>query len=450
MTEDELENQRTLERAIRVQHENAEIIVSWVLIGFIAFFAGVYFLWPKAATTTNGAFNAFPFILALYTPFLLLRLFLSYKRKLGRVTLTLSIFTDVFMVAAIIWSSHLQYGEAPPFALKSPTFTAFYMMIALRALAFSVRYLVLTGVSSMLAYALVVAYSFYAAPTLVTLDYPESANGNKLLFGTEVEKLLSLLTVTMILVLAVSRTRKLLLKSISETQANRAMSRFFSPEIAAKIKSSGVGIEPGKGEHRNAAILMMDLRGFTKLSTEMPANAVMKLLADYQSRMVSPIFRNGGTIDKFMGDGIMAHFGAASPSTTYAGDCLRAVLELESACHLWNAERRIANLPELQFGIACAVGDVIFGAVGDKDRLELTTIGEAVNLAAKLEKHTKAAAVMAVTTETMYYRSLDQGFKPAVEFRRIPQSPVAGVPHVLNLVVLAERPAQLEGVKPAA
>lgn len=424
--------------AIERQHGFSEVIVSWTLVGIVALFALIYFLTPKAYSGQQ-VFEALPFLLGIYLPYLVARLVLAYKRKLNDVLLAASTILDVAMHTGLVASWHVQYMQPVAFSLKAPTFAGYFVLIALRALAFRVRHLVIAGSASIIAWSGLLVYAVHENPELVTHSFTEYATSNRILVGAEVEKLLTLFAFSATLIAAVYRTRRLLFAAVASKAASRNLSRVFSPEIAQRIAASGSGLAPGRGEHRTAAILMMDLRGFTKMSLEMPANAVMKLLADYQARMVGPIFRHGGTVDKFMGDGIMAHFGAASPTTTYAADCLKAVFELETATLEWNRERVAAGLPELNFGIACAVGDVIFGAVGDKDRLELTTIGEAVNLAAKLEKHTKALGVVALATETMYYRATEQGFVVPRLLRRIPACEVSGVPHVLNLIVLAER-----------
>jgi adenylate cyclase len=205
--------------------------------------------------------------------------------------------------------------------------------------------------------------------------------------------------------------------------------------VAQKILTSDNPIHAGEGDIRQAATLMMDIRGFTKLAARETPSAVMKILADYQKRMVAEIFKHGGTIDKFMGDGIMAHFGAATPSETYAADALRAVEALARAAESWADE---PDHPALGFGIACASGQTIFGAVGDEDRLEYTLIGDAVNLSAKLEKHTKALKVRGLTTRQTYEAALQQGFQPARQPRELREQKVEGVAEPIDLVVLDE------------
>jgi adenylate cyclase len=196
-------------------------------------------------------------------------------------------------------------------------------------------------------------------------------------------------------------------------------------------------IEPGQAEARDAAILMIDLRGFTLLSHRLEPRAVMELLAAYQSRMVAEIDRHGGSVDKFMGDGILASFGATRPSASYAADGLRALESLTEAARRWVLERQTAGLPAPAIGAALATGPVMFGAIGDRSRLEYTVIGDPVNLAAKLEKHTKVEGVAALCTAAACRLARQQGYAATARLEQCPARTVAGIDRPLDLVALA-------------
>ena len=187
-----------------------------------------------------------------------------------------------------------------------------------------------------------------------------------------------------------------------------------------------------------AAILITDLRGFTDLSGTLSPEALIALLAEYQSRLVPMIQHHGGSIDKYLGDGILASFGAVVPNPYYAADLCRALDTLAATARAWRLERQQKGLPAPNVGMAGAVGDVVFGTVGHESRLEYTVIGEVVNLVAKLEKHSKTEGAQALTTRTSYARALEQGYRPtrAVE-ERVGRS-IEGVAHPVDLVVLAQ------------
>jgi adenylate cyclase len=197
-----------------------------------------------------------------------------------------------------------------------------------------------------------------------------------------------------------------------------------------------MAIAPGEGVLREAAILVVDLRGFTTLAARVAPNEVMAVLGEYQSRLVPVIRRHGGSIDKFLGDGVLASFGAAKPSPTAAADALRAVDSLLEVASDWAADRRARGLEPLRLGFGVASGTVTFGAVGSAERLEYTVIGDPVNLAAKLEAHTKAETVAALTDEATYARAVAQGYVPPRAREQRPGRAVAGVAAPVDVRVL--------------
>jgi class 3 adenylate cyclase len=167
------------------------------------------------------------------------------------------------------------------------------------------------------------------------------------------------------------------------------------------------------------------------------AEELIGLLGEYQSRLVPVIERHGGSIDKYLGDGILASFGAILQNTTYAADLCRAIDELADTAAAWQRERAARGLPAPAVGMAGAVGEIVFGAVGPPTRLEYTVIGEVVNLVAKLEKQTKTEAVRALTTADTYALALEQGLRPARRVESRARRTIEGVGDPVDVVVLA-------------
>jgi len=240
-----------------------------------------------------------------------------------------------------------------------------------------------------------------------------------------------------VLALAIARARYLLVRAVSEGVAARDLSRFFDPGVAARIRGASMSIRAGEGELRDVAILTVDLRGFTRLSTELAPDAVMKLLQEYQGRICPLIAAHGGSIDKFLGDGILASFGAVAPSPTAAADALRAADAVMAAATQWSRERQAAAMAPLQVGLAVSSGRIVFGAVGDGERLEFTVIGDAVNFAAKLEKHNKEEHTCALTDVATYRLAEHQGYVPAEPRERRMNRTVSGVAEPVDIVILA-------------
>jgi adenylate cyclase len=353
--------------------------------------------------------------------------------------LYLSIIIDMSLLLGMIWSFHLQYQQPPSFYLKSPTLLYVFIFIALRALRFEARYVITAGVVAAIGWAAMAVYATLASGGMdvVTRDYVYYLTANSVLKGAELDKVITILTVTAIIAVAITRAHKLLIKAVAEGAAVHDLSRFFSPEIARQITTAEQEITIGRGQARDAAILMVDIRGFTRLSTIVKPDDLVCLLAEYQSHIVPIIQRCGGTIDKFMGDGIMATFGAAVASPTYAADALKAVDDIMESSAVWSTELEHENKPPLKVGAAVATGRIIFGAVGDESRMEYTVIGDAVNLSAKLEKHTKSESVRALCTKAAFDIAMRQGYQPPANREQRKARSIEGVDTAVDIVILA-------------
>ncbi|WGS19484.1 MULTISPECIES: adenylate/guanylate cyclase domain-containing protein [unclassified Bradyrhizobium] len=143
----------------------------------------------------------------------------------------------------------------------------------------------------------------------------------------------------------------------------------------------------GSGTTVHAAIMICDLRDFTRISDSWPRDDVIGLLNDYFDAMSEPIARHGGEILKFMGDGLLAIFPLSQPSA--CANLLHAVTEARQAMAALNEKSRESGGAPLNFGIGVHVGDVMYGNIGSRTRLDFTVIGPAVNMASRLETLTK-------------------------------------------------------------
>ena len=133
-------------------------------------------------------------------------------------------------------------------------------------------------------------------------------------------------------------------------------------------------------------MLFADLRGFTRLAASMPPDTMAATLSEFFGAMVECVFRHGGTLDKFVGDAVMAQWGAPESTPDDADRAMRAALEMMGALAELNARWRAegAPRPELAMGIGIAYGEVFAGNIGSERRLEFTVIGEPVNQASRL------------------------------------------------------------------
>jgi adenylate cyclase len=168
-----------------------------------------------------------------------------------------------------------------------------------------------------------------------------------------------------------------------ETLVRHNFERYFTPAMAARIATSPEAARLG-GERRSVAVMFSDIRGFTEIAANMPPDDTARLLTEYFTEMVEIVFRHGGTLDKFMGDAVMAQWGAPISASDDPDRALDAAVEMMRTLERLNAEWRRVGRAELQIGIGLNYGEVFAGNIGSERRLEFTVIGDTVNTASRL------------------------------------------------------------------
>ena len=168
-----------------------------------------------------------------------------------------------------------------------------------------------------------------------------------------------------------------------EMLARGNFERFFTPALAARIAGSVDSLRLG-GENRRVTVLFSDIRGFTQIAENVSPEDLATLLNEYFTVMVDCVFRHGGTLDKFIGDALLAQWGAPVSSDQDADHALAAAYDMLEALSEFNARRRTQAMPQLDVGIGLNVGDVFAGYIGSERRLEYTILGDAVNVANRL------------------------------------------------------------------
>lgn len=420
--------------AIAESERTSEILVAWVQLAGVAVFAVLY-LSSLAAFEGRMGVGPVPALLFLYACFVAWRMQRAYARKLSTRMLSFSAAADVTVMMAAIWAFTLQYGAPPALYLKAPTLLYVFILIALRALRYDAGHVLLTGVLAAIGWSALVAIAA-AAGAPVTGDYLVYMSSLSLLWGAELEKIAAILAVTAVLALAVARARALLVRTAVEETAARDLSRFLDRSAARRVRGAAEALKAGDGELVSAAIMFLDLRGFSAAAANLPPKQVIALLEDYQRRFVPIIEAAGGAVDKYLGDGILVSFGTAQQSARACADAIAAVPALRAAADTWAAERAANNLMPLEVAVAITAGEVVHGVVGSGDRLEYTVIGDAVNVAAKLEKHAKLEAARVIATKEALDRAQAQGVAVA-PLRLVRAAPVEGVASPMDLAILA-------------
>ncbi|MCK4515437.1 MAG: adenylate/guanylate cyclase domain-containing protein, partial [Spirochaetaceae bacterium] len=178
-------------------------------------------------------------------------------------------------------------------------------------------------------------------------------------------------------------------------------SRFVSREVVDSILDSGRAIELG-GETREVVIFFSDICGFTPLSASMSPADVVEMLNEYFTDMTDIIFRHGGTVNKYIGDAIMAFYGAPVPLPNASERAVRACLDMRTALESFNEKREQQGKPAIGIGMGLHKGRVLVGNIGSPRQMEYTVIGDAVNVSSRIEGLTRVLNTDLLISDDVY------------------------------------------------
>ncbi|MGB0629995.1 MAG: adenylate/guanylate cyclase domain-containing protein [Alphaproteobacteria bacterium] len=270
-----------------------------------------------------------------------------------------------------------------------------FLMLFMSALSYSPFLVIWTGISISAAWSAGVLYvrslpdSFSVFPTDAppeeTLRYfldPFFVNATA--WSNQVALLL---IASLIIAAAVWRARRLVRQQVTAEEARSNLSRYFSPNMVEQLSNAPRALDSAQSQ--KVAILFVDVVGFTKMSEQLPPDELIAHVRDFHGWMVERVFQHHGTVDKYMGDCVMATFGTPLPGTAHASNALRCAVDILDTVDDWNAVRSKAGLGPIKVGVGLHYGDVVVGNVGTESRLEYTVMGDPVNVTSRLERMTR-------------------------------------------------------------
>lgn len=181
----------------------------------------------------------------------------------------------------------------------------------------------------------------------------------------------------------INERRKAAEKMEHDAATRERFRRLLSPDLAELVVNGTLSVEKG-GESRMATVMFVDIRGFTALSADNEASAILQMLNDYYEILVDVVFRHEGTIDKFIGDGMMVIWGAPLTHGDDPQRAVRAALEIQKEMEKFNFDRVARNSEPIEVGVGINTGPVVAGYLGSSRTMSYSVIGDTVNMASRL------------------------------------------------------------------
>jgi adenylate cyclase len=312
------------------------------------------------------------------------------------------------------------------------TFSYFYIFLATATLAYSWRTVVAMGFWTSGLWAMGVAWIYFQPDTHAALVERVRAafgadhrmfdilNPAAIGFGARFQEIIVFLIVALTLALAVRRANALLVSHAGIERERTNLARYFSPNVVEQLSRNDEPLKQVRTQ--NVAVLFADIVGFTAYADGRSPIEVIGTLRLFHERMEREVFQHGGTLDKYLGDGLMATFGTPFTGDADAGNALRCAQAMIGSIDELNLERSNRGEPPIRLSIGLHYGQVVLGDIG-LNRLEFAVIGTAVNVASRLETLTREYGCAMVASDDLMRRARMEAGNSNADFLHLVERP---------------------------
>ncbi len=322
-------------------------------------------------------------ILVLYILLKILR-----KQKFVMPIGILCVLIDIAIITILpfIWYNSVGGDTVPrTYLVKTYTHTFIYAILLMNAFTIQPIYPLLYALGVVIGQGFILFYAqadprFQSTESFKEALLGNSAHVNSYILGMAIVGILGFF-----LAYLTYLVRTTLFSAVANELKSSQLSRYFSPNVVDEISSADESFFTPGGKEQNVAVLFCDIEGFTQLSESIGPEETIKTLSEYHTLMLDEIFKNRGTLDKFIGDGMLITFGTPTSTKDDAKNAILAGLGMKSKLNEWNIKRIESNLKPISIRIGIHYGPAIVGNVGIAMRLEYTVIGDTVNVASRLE-----------------------------------------------------------------
>ena len=301
-----------------------------------------------------------------------------------------------------------------PVRYEFQTFLYFFVILAGATLAYAWRTIVAIGIWTALLWSISAIVVW-----LMNSDFPEITRGLDALFidtprlrdvydptqmqwDIRIQEVVVFVMVAVILAVSVRRLNELVLRQAEIARERANLARYFSPNVVEQLSKND---EPLKQVRTHeVAVMFVDIVGFTGYASSRDPKEVIATLRAFHARMEASVFEHGGTLDKYLGDGLMATFGTPVAGPNDAKNALAAARSMLKSVDAWNAERRASGQGEVRASIGLDFGPVVLGDIG-ANRLEFAVIGNTVNMASRIEAMTRTLNAQFAASDMLINRA---------------------------------------------